>query len=47
MIVQRLTYGYTTAHLPTWQDTSYASLREARDSNPHELPGFFRLRRKS
>lgn len=44
-VIQLLTYGPTAAHAPTWTDTSYVSLAEARKLNPNDPPNFFRIKR--
>ena len=43
-IIQRLVYGETAAHLPTWKNTDYNTLAEARRDNPNEPAGFFRIK---
>jgi hypothetical protein len=42
--VQQLTLGETAAKVPTWQDTNYSTLKEARAANPNQLASFFRRR---
>ena len=39
--VQRLVQDKATS-APTWRDTDYATLKEAREANPGEYPSFFR-----
>lgn len=43
--IQHLQLGVTAAKLPTWVNTSYKTLAEARKANPNELPNFFRIKR--
>ena len=41
MTIQRLVSDKATA-APTWRDTEYKTLKEARQANPNEYPSFFR-----
>jgi hypothetical protein len=44
-IIQQLVRSTATA-APTWQDTEYKTLAEARKANPGEYPNFFRIKRE-